>query len=120
MTTMHDLNGYEVLGNDLVGRDDLYSTATTLIGDTLRLYAALLGSAPLRPAELALQTGIDEDLVRAWLAANAARGYVDYDPRTGGFSLSPVLLGLFGQRGMSGQPDPADLALATWEDAAFD
>ena len=120
MTSMYDLNGYEVLGNDLVSSDDHFATTMKLIGDTLQLYATLLGSGPLRPAELALQTRLEEDMVRAWLAAHAARGYVDYDPGTGSFSLAPALLGLFGCQGPRAEPDAADLQLATWEDAAFE
>ena len=120
MTAMYDLNGYEVLGNAPVSSDDRFSTTTTLIGDTLQLYATLLGSSPLRPAEIALQTGLEEDMVRAWLAAHAVRGYVDYDPGTGSFSLAPALLGLFGRQGPRAEPDAADLQFATWEDAAFE
>ena len=41
------------------------------------------------PAELAARTGTVERYVREWLAAVAAGGYVEYDPESGRFSLSP-------------------------------
>jgi nucleotide-binding universal stress UspA family protein len=43
----------------------------------------------LTPAELAKRTGTTERYVREWLAATAAGGYVEYDPESGRFSLSP-------------------------------
>ena len=62
--------------------------ATVVIGDKLGLYSALAtGSAT--PAELADRTGSHPRLVAEWLAAQAASGYVGYDPDSGRFSLSP-------------------------------
>ena len=65
------------------------STAMVSIGDRLGLYRALAGGGPATPAELAARTGTVERYVREWLSANAAGGYVEYDPATGRFSLSP-------------------------------
>ena len=63
------------------------TTGLVLIGDKLGLYRAMAGAGPLTPAELAKRTGTRERYVREWLSAQAAGGYVTYDPATGGFTL---------------------------------
>jgi 2-polyprenyl-3-methyl-5-hydroxy-6-metoxy-1,4-benzoquinol methylase len=65
------------------------NTALVVIGDKLGLYRALAGSGGLSPAELAAQTGTHERYVREWLNAQAAGGYVAYDPDSGRYSLPP-------------------------------
>src|SRR5690348_12601362 len=60
-----------------------------LIGDRLGLYKALAAKGPMNAAELAKATGTAERYVREWLAAQAASGYVDYDAKTGTFSMQP-------------------------------
>jgi SAM-dependent methyltransferase len=60
-----------------------------LIGDKLGLYRAMAGAGPLTPADLAKRTGTHERYVREWLSAQAAGGYVIYDPATGRFTLPP-------------------------------
>jgi SAM-dependent methyltransferase len=59
-----------------------------LLGDRLGLYTAL-AAGPATSAELAERTHLTERYVREWLAANAASAYVDYDPATERFSLTP-------------------------------
>jgi len=66
------------------------SAALVGIGDKLGLYKALAGSGGLTPAALAQKTHTDERYVREWLSAQAAAGYVDYDPGSGTFSLNEV------------------------------
>ena len=44
-------------------------------------------AGPLTPAELAGRTGTAERYVREWLNAQAAGGYVDYEPDTGHYTL---------------------------------
>jgi SAM-dependent methyltransferase len=58
-----------------------------VIGDKLGLYKAMADAGPLTSAELAERTGTAERYVREWLAAQAASGYVTYDPATGRFTL---------------------------------
>jgi len=58
-----------------------------LIGDKLGLYRAMADAGPLSPADLAHRTGTRERYVREWLSAQAAGGYVSYDPATGRFAL---------------------------------
>jgi len=59
------------------------------IGDQLGLYRAMAGAGPLSPAELAERTNTNERYVREWLAAQAAGGYVRYEPATKTFTLPP-------------------------------
>ena len=59
------------------------------MGDKLGLYRALAGAGPLAPAELAERTGTAERYVREWLNAQAAGGFVEYDPASGRYSLPP-------------------------------
>src|SRR5215211_1942021 len=58
-----------------------------VLGHRLGLYRAMAGAGPLSPAELAERTGTAERYVREWLAAQAAAGYVAYNPASGRFSL---------------------------------
>jgi 2-polyprenyl-3-methyl-5-hydroxy-6-metoxy-1,4-benzoquinol methylase len=53
------------------------------------LYRALAGAGGLSPAELAQRTGSAERYVREWLNAQAAGGYVEYDPDSGRYTLPP-------------------------------
>ncbi len=61
--------------------------ATVVIGDKLGLYRAL-AAGPATPAELADRTSTHQRYVAEWLAAQAASGYVTYDPTSGRFWLS--------------------------------
>ena len=79
---------------DFVGRfaGDLGAAlhqTTVIIGDKLGLYTAMGDSAPVSAAELAERTQTDERYVREWLCAQAASGYVEYDPETERFHLTP-------------------------------
>ena len=64
------------------------NTALVVMGDRLGLYRAMAGAGPLTPAELAERTGTAERYVREWLNAQAAGGYVDYDPDSSRYTLS--------------------------------
>ncbi|MBW8815780.1 MAG: methyltransferase domain-containing protein [Caulobacterales bacterium] len=65
------------------------SAALVVLGDHLGLYKALAARGPSTPFDLAAATGLNERLIREWLAAQAASEYVTFDPLTGHFSLSP-------------------------------
>src|SRR6516225_10575688 len=78
---------------DLVGKmvGDLgavVSGALVVLGDRLGLYRALAEVGPADSAKLATHTGLDERYVREWLANQAASGYVNYEPKSGCFSMS--------------------------------
>jgi 2-polyprenyl-3-methyl-5-hydroxy-6-metoxy-1,4-benzoquinol methylase len=66
------------------------NAALVVMGDKLGLYRAL-AAAPdgLGSEELASRTETAERYVREWLAAQAAGGYVDYDPESGRYHLAP-------------------------------
>ena len=63
------------------------NTALVVMGDRLGLYRALAGAGPVTPAELAERTGTSERYVREWLNAQAAGGYVEYDPDSSRYTL---------------------------------
>ena len=65
------------------------NAALVVMGDKLGLYRALAGAGPLTPGELAERTETAERYVREWLNAQAAGGFVEYDPDTGRYTLPP-------------------------------
>ena len=60
-----------------------------VIGDKLGLYKAMADGGWLTSGELAAKTTTAERYVREWLNANAASGYVRYDPDTQRYQLPP-------------------------------
>jgi SAM-dependent methyltransferase len=72
---------------------DIGATLTAslvVIGDKLGLYRALATNGSLTPAQLAARTGTAERYVREWCAAQAAAGYLTYDPTGGRYTLPPA------------------------------
>jgi 2-polyprenyl-3-methyl-5-hydroxy-6-metoxy-1,4-benzoquinol methylase len=65
------------------------NAALVVMGDKLGLYRALAGNGALSPEQLAQATGTNERYVREWLNAQAAGGFVGYDPESGRYSLAP-------------------------------
>jgi 2-polyprenyl-3-methyl-5-hydroxy-6-metoxy-1,4-benzoquinol methylase len=65
------------------------NAALVVMGDKLGLYRALAGAGALTPVELARRTGVSERYIREWLNAQAAGGYVEYDPASGSYTLPP-------------------------------
>jgi SAM-dependent methyltransferase len=63
--------------------------ALVVMGDKLGLYRALAQDVGLTPIELARRTGVSERYVREWLNAQAAGGYVEYQPASGTYALAP-------------------------------
>jgi SAM-dependent methyltransferase len=79
--------------NDFMGRfvHDLGAAlhaATVVVGDQLGLYKAL-ANGPQEVEALATVTETDPRYLREWLSAQAASGYVTYEPSSGRFSLTP-------------------------------
>jgi 2-polyprenyl-3-methyl-5-hydroxy-6-metoxy-1,4-benzoquinol methylase len=65
------------------------NAALVVMGDKLGLYRALAGAGGLTPVELARRTEVSERYVREWLNAQAAGGFVEYDPAGGTYALAP-------------------------------
>jgi 2-polyprenyl-3-methyl-5-hydroxy-6-metoxy-1,4-benzoquinol methylase len=79
---------HEFLVKAVVDFGATFNAALIRIGDKLGLYKALAAGGPQTSAELAKKTGTAERYVREWLSAQAAGGYVTYDPGAGKFHLS--------------------------------
>jgi len=74
------------------------SVPTVRLGLRLGLFDAL-ADAPASAAELARRAGgLHERYVREWALAQSANGYVDYDPASEQFSLSPEQAMVFHHR----------------------
>ena len=65
------------------------NAALVTLGDELGLYKAMADGRPVDPAELAARTGTQERYVREWLNAQAASGFVVYDPESAAYVLPP-------------------------------
>jgi SAM-dependent methyltransferase len=59
----------------------------TLAGDRLGLFKAMAGAGALTSEELAKKTGTHPRIIREWLAAQAAGGFVTYNPAAGTYTL---------------------------------
>lgn len=63
------------------------NTALVVMGDRLGYYRSMADGRPVTPAELAERTGTGEPYAREWLSAQAAGGYVEYDPAERRYTL---------------------------------
>jgi SAM-dependent methyltransferase len=90
MTTGYDESKLNAFMERVVGdMGAAMHAALVVIGDKLGLYQSMAGAGPLTPAELAGKTHTSERYVREWLNANAASGFVSYDPATNRYTLPP-------------------------------
>jgi SAM-dependent methyltransferase len=65
------------------------NAALVVMGDKLGYYRTLAADGPLTAAELADRSGTALPYAREWLNAQAAGGYLTYDPATQRFTLPP-------------------------------
>ncbi len=79
----------EFMGKALGDMGAALNAALVVLGDELGLYKAMAGAGPLTAAQLADKTGTFARYVHEWLAAQAASGYVTYDPASDTFTLPP-------------------------------
>lgn len=79
---------HQFVGKMLGDLGGAMSVPTVRIGFRLGLFDALAKGAATA-AELAQRTDLHERYVREWAMAQAANGYIGYDPETARFSLSP-------------------------------
>jgi 2-polyprenyl-3-methyl-5-hydroxy-6-metoxy-1,4-benzoquinol methylase len=63
------------------------SSILVVLGDRLGLWKAMAASGPIDAATLAKRTETNERYVSEWLNAQAAAGYVTYDPKTAKYTL---------------------------------
>jgi hypothetical protein len=65
-----------------------YGALLTFVGDRLGLFRAMAeAGGALTPEELAKKTGTHPRMIREWLAAQAAGGFVAYNPTAGTYTL---------------------------------
>ncbi|MFP3943543.1 MAG: class I SAM-dependent methyltransferase [Alphaproteobacteria bacterium] len=69
------------------------------IGDQTGVYRALEENGPCSHETLAEKAGVDARYLREWLSANAAAGYIEYDPDTDHFSMTPEQAAIFAHEG---------------------
>jgi 2-polyprenyl-3-methyl-5-hydroxy-6-metoxy-1,4-benzoquinol methylase len=108
---------HEFVGKMVGEMGGAMTAALMLIGDKLGLYKEL-ASGRLTSAELAKKTGTSERYVREWLAAQAAGGYVTYEPENGGtYSLAPEQAMCFANEGSPVfMPGFAEVIQSMWRD----
>ncbi|OBX20168.1 SAM-dependent methyltransferase [Erythrobacter sp. QSSC1-22B] len=66
-----------------------FSVPTVRIGIRLGLFDSSHKQGPANSDQLAIRLGLAERYVREWALAQAANGYVQFDPETQRFSVSP-------------------------------
>ena len=79
----------QLLGKVVSDLGGAANAALVIVGVRLGLFQALAEIGPATPRDLARKTGADARCLREWLAAQAASGYVTYDPLTERFHLTP-------------------------------
>ena len=69
------------------------------LGDKLDLFRLLANAGPLTTTEVAEGAGVNERLVREWLSAVAAAGYITYEPDGERFGVTPEQAVVFAAEG---------------------
>jgi 2-polyprenyl-3-methyl-5-hydroxy-6-metoxy-1,4-benzoquinol methylase len=88
-TAVNEAKLQEFLGKVVGDVGSAMSAALVIIGDKLGLYRAMAAAGPVTPVELAKRTETTERYIREWLNAQAAGGYVTYEPSSGRYTLPP-------------------------------
>ena len=79
---------HEFIGKAVVEWGAAYGVLLTFVGDRLGLFKAMAGAGgALTPEELAKKTGTHPRIIKEWLAAQAAGGFVIYNPAAGTYLL---------------------------------
>jgi SAM-dependent methyltransferase len=84
---MNEAKLHEFMGKLVTDMGGAWMMAMVLIGDELGLYKAMADGQPASAEEVAKRSGCHPRLVREWLDANAAAGYVE--AANGGYRLPP-------------------------------
>ena len=77
----------EFIGKAVIEWGAAYGVLLTFLGDRLGLFKAMAGAGSLTPEELAKKTGTHPRMLGEWLAAQAAGGFITYNPSTGTYIL---------------------------------
>ncbi|MBD3274676.1 MAG: methyltransferase domain-containing protein [Candidatus Marinimicrobia bacterium] len=80
---------HQLMGQAVVDIGAAMNAPLILLGDRLGLYKKLAAEGPLTSEELATHTSTTERYVREWLGAQAAGGYITYNPDDATYSMSP-------------------------------
>lgn len=84
---MNEAKLQDFMGKLVVDMGGAAVMANVIIGEELGLYRAMADGASVTPEELAQKTKCNARLVREWLSAQAASGYVEHE--AGSFRLPP-------------------------------
>jgi SAM-dependent methyltransferase len=84
---MNEAKLHEFMGKFVTDMGGAYMMGMVLIGDELGLYKTMADNRPVTAEALAARRGCNARLVREWLDANAAAGYLE--PADGGYRLPP-------------------------------
>jgi SAM-dependent methyltransferase len=84
---MDEAKLHEFMGKLVSDMGGAAMMATVIVGEELGLYRAMADSVPITPEELATKTGCNARLLREWLSAHAAAGYMEHVE--GRFRLPP-------------------------------
>jgi SAM-dependent methyltransferase len=94
------------------------NTGLVVLGDKLGYYRAMAASGPITPSRLADDTGTAEPYAREWLNAQAAGGWIDYDPSTARYTLpAEHAVALTDETSPAYLPGFFQIALGTVQDA---
>jgi SAM-dependent methyltransferase len=84
---MDEAKLHEFMGKLVTDMGGAAMIASVILGEELGLYRAMVDGAPVTPDDLATKTGCNARLIREWLNAQAAAGYVEH--AEGQFRLPP-------------------------------
>ena len=75
---MDEAKLHEFMGKLVSDMGGAAMMASVIVGEELGLYRAMADSIPITPEELASKTGCNARLLREWLSAHAAAGYMEH------------------------------------------
>ncbi len=78
-----------LVGGVLQDLGGAFSVPLVQIGESLGLYQTLSENGAMSSVELAEKSGVDERYLREWLSAQAASSYINYEPSSSRFSMTP-------------------------------
>jgi 2-polyprenyl-3-methyl-5-hydroxy-6-metoxy-1,4-benzoquinol methylase len=87
--TLNEAKLNEFVGKMVNDYGTTISSVLVVIGDRLGLWKALAAAGPLTAKDLATRTETTERYVREWCNAQAAAGYLEYEPRSERYTLPP-------------------------------